>query len=331
MRIAILLTALLTIVSVGLAADENKAMARGKELTKLFQAGKSDALWTQMSPGMQKFMRGQAAFDKFCKQSHTEIGQEIEVLSEKVRSDDGFMVYTRTSRWSKHPGRVEIEWAIDGDDHVVGFGVKPEEPADGAQTGQNAEYQTQSNLRLPFDGDWHVFWGGRNADQNIHVPNRAQRYAYDLVIYRAGKSHAGQGKRLEDYYCWNAPILAPADASVVAVVDGRADQVPGTMDKELLPGNHVILDLGNGEYAVLAHLKMGSILVKSGDRVQAGREIGRCGNSGNTSEPHLHFHLQNSARLGEGDGLPAPFTSYFADGKLVERGEPVRGQTIRAR
>jgi hypothetical protein len=54
-------------------------------------------------------------------------------------------------------------------------------------------------------------------------------------------------------------------------------------------------------------------------------------NSGNTSQPHLHFHVQNSPRSDEGDGLPAPFTNYVADGKPIDRGEPIRGQTVRPR
>ena len=68
--------------------------------------------------------------------------------------------------------------------------------------------------------------------------------------------------------------------------------------------------------------------VAEGERVEAGQEIGRCGNSGNTSEPHLHFHLQTTPVLGEGEGLPAFFNAYMADGETVERGEPVRGQTV---
>jgi murein DD-endopeptidase MepM/ murein hydrolase activator NlpD len=68
--------------------------------------------------------------------------------------------------------------------------------------------------------------------------------------------------------------------------------------------------------------------VKAGQRVVAGQELGRCGNSGNTSEPHLHFHLQDAPEFGQGNGLPAFFEHYIADGEAVERGEPVRGQTI---
>jgi len=62
--------------------------------------------------------------------------------------------------------------------------------------------------------------------------------------------------------------------------------------------------------------------------VKQGQIIGRCGNSGNTSEPHLHYHLQNSPKFGQSEGLPAQFVNYVADGERVERGEPVQGQRI---
>ena len=65
--------------------------------------------------------------------------------------------------------------------------------------------------------------------------------------------------------------------------------------------------------------------------MKAGDALGKCGNSGNTTEPHLHFHLQDSPKLGEGEGKPAFFADYVADGKDIERGEPVKGQVVRAR
>jgi len=107
--------------------------------------------------------------------------------------------------------------------------------------------------------------------------------------------------------------------------------VPGQMDAEHVFGNHVVIDLGDGEYVVLAHLIRGSVAVKPGDRVAAGQAIALCGNSGHSSEPHLHVHLQTSPTLDDGEGLPMPFIDYRADGAPIARGEPVRGQTIEAR
>lgn len=67
---------------------------------------------------------------------------------------------------------------------------------------------------------------------------------------------------------------------------------------------------------------------KVGDKVKRGDLVGRCGNSGNSSEPHLHYHLQNGPHFGQAEGLPAQFRNYVADGKKIERGELVKGQHI---
>ena len=114
----------------------------------------------------------------------------------------------------------------------------------------------------------------------------------------------------------------------MSVENGVADNVPGVMNAQVPMGNHVILDHGNGEFSFLCHFRQGTVLVKPGDTVKAGDVLGRAGNSGNSSEPHLHYHLQDSGEFGKGRGLPAPFTGYRADGKPVDRGEPVKGQTI---
>ncbi len=115
---------------------------------------------------------------------------------------------------------------------------------------------------------------------------------------------------------------------MVQTVTGHVDMAPGETDPSNPAGNHVILDLGNDEYALFAHFMHDSIVVRAGDEVSRGDQLGQCGNSGNTSEPHLHFHIQDSPNFGEGNGKPAFFNSYVSNGELVERGEPRRGETI---
>ena len=94
-------------------------------------------------------------------------------------------------------------------------------------------------------------------------------------------------------------------------------------------GNHVVLDLGSGEYALLAHLRRGSVRVRPGQRVRRGETLGRCGNSGNSSEPHLHFHVQDrpssSARHG---GCRSPSAATWPTVRVVG-GTPVQGQFLR--
>ncbi|WP_425450838.1 M23 family metallopeptidase [Pseudoroseicyclus aestuarii] len=110
----------------------------------------------------------------------------------------------------------------------------------------------------------------------------------------------------------------------------RAGRAIKTTSPDNPAGNHVVIDFGNEAYGFRAHLRQDSLWVSEGDAVTAGHEIGLCGNSGNTSEPHLHFHLQTSPRLKQGEGLPAQVSHYRANGRMIDRGEPQRGETIQA-
>ena len=140
--------------------------------------------------------------------------------------------------------------------------------------------------------------------------DRGQRFAYDLLVMKDGGSHEGDGSKLEQYFAFGKPVLAPADGVVTAMESNLPDMTPGKMDPAHAMGNHVIIDHGNGEFSFLCHLRNGSVKVKPGDKVSSGQEIARCGNSGNTSEPHLHYHLQATGTFGDGDGLPCAVSRH---------------------
>ena len=133
---------------------------------------------------------------------------------------------------------------------------------------------------------------------------------------------------LENYHCRDAPILAPAAGTVVGAVNDLPDLPIGQMDTDSLAGNHVVLDLGNSEFFFLAHMREGSVKVSPGDKVAQGDELGRCGNSGNTSETHLHIHTQTTPDLAAGEGLPTQFQNYLTSNTLVPRGEPLQGEVL---
>ncbi len=307
------------------ATPDDPAMHAGRELSQLFLQGDTDAVWARMSPQMQAALGDAAALAGFCGKVTHDLGEEAAVIDESTATEPGMYLYTRTSRWSKLPAPILMQWVVDDAGKIISFQVQPKPQA---APSPHLDYQTRARMRLPFEGQWYVFWGGHDIEQNYHAATPGQRFAYDLVKRVDGSSHRGDGSALEDYYCWNEKILAPADGTVLEAVDGLPDQAIGTSNTKAVAGNHVMLDLGNGEYAMLAHLRQGSVAVEAGQQVAAGDELGRCGNSGNTSEPHLHFHLQDAPEFGEGNGLPAFFEHYTADGKAVERGEPVRGQVI---
>jgi hypothetical protein len=219
---------------------------------------------------------------------------------------------------------------LDRDDAIAGIDLRPRTPL---PPDPHAGYRLRARLALPFRGEWWVFWGGRAVErENYHVVAPDQRHAYDFVVWRDGSTSRGAGTRSADYWAWGKPVVAPADARVVEAVDGVRDNRPQVevANRAAPAGNHVVLDLGNGEFALLAHLRRGSVRVRAGQRVRAGTVLGVCGNSGNSSEPHLHFHVQDRAKLfGAARGLPVRFVGYRADGRRVARGTPRQGEFLR--
>jgi hypothetical protein len=260
-----------------------------------------------------------------------ELGSEVEIVDERSRvvdvAEKGRVTeYVRLARFQKRPEVIEVLWAWGEDHSILGFHVKP---AQFPHPSEHLDYETKSALRLPFGGEWFVFWGGRTVAENQHALARDQRFAMDLLIRKGKASHTGDGGRNEDYYCFGVPILAPADGRVVAAVDTVKDNAPGILNSAEPFGNYVILDHGNGEYSFLAHFKQGSVLVEPGSAVKVGQPLAACGNSGHSSEPHLHLHLQTTATPFDGDGLPAYFQNFVSNGAPVARGEFVRGMSVR--
>jgi murein DD-endopeptidase MepM/ murein hydrolase activator NlpD len=273
---------------------------------------------------MQKFIKSKADLDGF-RDEVKQLGKESKVIEEHIEHD-GLPVYVRGVQYENGPQRFSVKISFEPSGKISGFGVIPVKESEAPSA--YLEYVTHTPLRLPFDGAWTVAWGGRSVGQNRHAVVRNQRFAYDFVVVRKGAEHKESGKANTDYGCYGEPILAPGAGTVVMAVDGVADNTPGVMNRDSLAGNHVVIDHGQKEFSFLAHLQKGSVRVKVGDKVEPGATIGTCGNSGNTSKPHLHYHLQNSPVLADGDGLPAQFRDYTADGKHVDVGEPTRGQTI---
>ncbi|WP_274627500.1 M23 family metallopeptidase [Arvimicrobium flavum] len=282
-------------------------------------------IWENMTPEMQESLGDEDALARLRNDLRRSAGSETEILEETTESRGGQTLYLRTSRWTGIDAPILMRWAFNEDGQISGFFVQPK-PA--LAESRFLDYQTKATLRLPFDGEWLVFWGGRTLEQNYHAADRAQRFATDFVVRENGVTFRGDGTILGNYYCWDRPILAPAAGKVVSAVRDLPDQPIGQADRDNPAGNHVVLDLGNNEFAFLAHFRQGSVPVSAGDTVTAGQMLGRCGNSGNSSEPHLHFHLQNTPDLKDGEGLPAFFEDFLADGVAIGRGEPVKGQVV---
>jgi hypothetical protein len=333
MRVAAAALALATTpVCAAAQQADSVGLMRGRQYAQWLYAGQVDSLWARFAPQMRAAIPSAEAMRGMQQQIQAQTGAETEVVGDRIVETPqapGLLVYVRSARFATAPMVLDLTIALDSAGAIHGLNLRPQQSRTPAPS-QFLEYQTKTPLRLPFDGDWYVFWGGRTVDQNYHAAHRDQRFAYDIVVRRDGSSHTGDGRRLEDYHCWGQPILAPGAGTVATAVDSLPDLQPGQMDPRNPPGNHVVLDHGNGEFSLLAHLRRGSVAVRAGERVEQGQKLGECGNSGNTSEPHLHYHLQNGPVFGQAEGLPAQFNAYLADGQPVARGEPVKGQTVRA-
>jgi hypothetical protein len=184
----------------------------------------------------------------------------------------------------------------------------------------------------PVTGRWLAFNSPASRVPSHHLHAYGQTYAIDLVHDPADGRRPGiawwpLARRPADFPGFGQPVLAPAGATVVRAHDAERDHWSRTsppamvyllaegMVRELLGpgrilGNHLVLDLGGGVYAALAHLRRGSIRVRPGDRVTAGQPLAACGNSGNSSEPHLHFQLMDHPSVLLAAGLPLAFSDF---------------------
>ncbi|MBX3069473.1 MAG: peptidoglycan DD-metalloendopeptidase family protein [Thermomicrobiales bacterium] len=236
------------------------------------------------------------------------------------------------SYWARYAWgdeNLSFQYVFDQDGILTMVQIAPEEtfperPPDAAVAG----------LTWPLAGLWWVVWGGESVLQNYHAVAPAQRYALDLLIWNDGATFAGDGSQNEDYWAWGQPIVAPADGTIVDVVDGVPDNVPGVSNPEggQGAGNHVVLRVDDQRFIFLAHMQEGSIAVQVGDEVETGQLLGLVGNSGNSSEPHLHIHAQSVQGFADpaADGLLLEFERLNVDGENVENPRVIQGSFIAA-
>ncbi len=189
-------------------------------------------------------------------------------------------------------------------------------------------------MRFPFRGRWLVASGGPTRSTSHSWTLAAQRYAYDFVVGTSFADTARQGNgQLEDYPAFGQPIFSPVDGKVVSVQNAfRDSRLPGSgwLDWWVKDprGNHVLIECQADHFVLVAHLRCNTVEVQRGQFIKAGTRLGQCGNSGRSTEPHLHLHCQRGARLAFGVGLPLIFLSkrnnaaenIHADGQQLERG-----------
>ena len=148
------------------------------------------------------------------------------------------------------------------------------------------------SVSLPLrGGSFLVLHGGSKAPTNMHARDPKLRYAVDFVELgpMMRRARGLQPDSLDAFAIWGSPVVSPCAGPVVAAVDVWPDQTIGSIDADNPTGNHVVIRCGDVD-VTLAHLQRGSIVVRPEQQVQAGSPVGAVGNSGASTEPHLHVH-----------------------------------------
>lgn len=183
-------------------------------------------------------------------------------------------------------------------------------------------------LHLPFWGEWTVTQG--HDGKHTHKGDWGKAFDFILLDDKL-KTYTSNGLRCENYYCYNKPILAPADGIVEDVIDNIDDNEIGKVNTTNNWGNTIIIRHLAGLYTQLSHLKKGSFKVAKGDFVKRGDLLALCGNSGRSPEPHLHFQVQITPMLGSRT-IDYPFGYYYEKKKTVQQlhqfSKPLEGALV---
>ncbi|GGR80237.1 peptidase [Streptomyces aureoverticillatus] len=192
-----------------------------------------------------------------------------------------------------------------------------------------AESRAAVEVGPPVTGRWSALNSPADKVPSHGTHNLGQTYAIDITAEpEQGPARPAPvwfwpvARRGRAYPAFGAPLHAVADATVVHAEDGQRDHLSRSSLAGVLyfwliegvgrviggtrriVGNHIVLDLGEGVFAMYAHVQRGSLAVRAGDKVVAGQRLGGCGNSGNSTEPHVHFQLMDGPDLETARGIP---------------------------
>ncbi len=244
-----------------------------------------------------------------------------------------------------HAGECGIAWiniAVDKQEEIPKRIIHRLQFAGTAPNGQTINYSYETapiNVETkpavcvapPLSGTGWLAMGGYASREGhrralFPIDNHlfaAQTFAIDwLKLNELNSICNGDWRKNEAHLAYGQPVLAVAEATVAGAVDKFPDQQPGAPTGDYLlefpGGNSVTLALGDGYYAFYAHLKPGSIMVKPGEKVKRGQVIAQVGNSGNSTSPHLHFHITDGPAILGANGVPYVFDSFEVEGQIVD-------------
>ena len=294
-----------------------------QKVVSQFEANYNDgnyrAIYNQFNYSMKKALPV-AKTEAFFTDLKNKLGNITEVDFTKIKKEQHLYKITFISE------DRDLLFSLDQYNRIRGLLVTYHKPLDLKVIERNT-----TKIILPFKDEWSVFWGGVTEEQNYHVAYENQQYAYDMLIMKDNVSFSGDAKKNESYFVYGKEIIAPCDAKVVKVITGVADNIPGELNPEQLTGNTIVLETSKEEYLLFAHLKENSITVREGQFVRQGSVMAKCGNSGNTTEPHLHLSLQNHADMNISTGGKLYFNQIIVNGEMQQDYLPVKGDLIKNR
>lgn len=185
-------------------------------------------------------------------------------------------------------------------------------------------YKPELSMQLPFFGEWIVSQGqeGEDTHKGLWI------HAWDfMVAQKDDKTYRNQGDLAEDYFCYGMAILAPADGYIEELADDIPDNLIGEVDINNNWGNTIVIRHNENLYTKLSHLQPGSINVQRGDKVIAGQPLAKCGNSGRSPYPHLHFQVQSTPFIGSAT-IDYPLGHYLLN---TEKGKELKSYSKPAR
>lgn len=246
--------------------------------------------------------------------------------------DTGFCWITFALDSSSIPAEIShrLTYVIEGADKPDAPILNPEVVID---TDKVKVTQNELVIGPPLSGKGWVAVGGIGTDTGhrralLSLNNKlclSQRFANDWIkLDENNKTSNGDRRQCKSYPCYEQKIISVADGEVVDVVDQFEDQVPdkpGRIKIADAGGNYAIVKIGESKYAFYAHMKKGSIKVKIGDTLTRGQEIGLVGNAGNSSGPHLHFHVCDNASPLFANGVPFVIDLFDVKGRYKSEEE----------
>jgi murein DD-endopeptidase MepM/ murein hydrolase activator NlpD len=315
----IILTALITLTMSNLFGQTEKAISKtvAENFEKYYNSDSFEAIYDMYDSEMQKALPLDKTID-FLTGLKTQVGKITK--REFVKYEQTYASY----KTNFERALFAVNISIDNNSKINGLFVKPFKESNLPKIERNS-----TKLKLPFKGEWTVVWGGDTKELNYHVESEAQKNAFDIVITDTkGNSYKTDGKTNEDYYAFGKELIAPCDGEIVLVVDGVKDNKPAELNPIYIPGNTVIIKTAKNEYLFFAHFKQNSIKVKQGQKIKQGQLLGLCGNSGNSSEAHLHFHIQNVENMVSATGIKCYFDNLIVNGQAKTDYSPIQKDKI---